>query len=87
VIALAPATLVIPIIVMLKKMRDPRNPMDPTPNECWKGGIFYYNPNDEALFVEKRVGLGYTLNFANRRAWALLLGLALVVASAPFVLA
>jgi uncharacterized membrane protein len=37
--------------------------------------------------VEKREGLGYTFNFANPWSWALLLGLALVVASAPFVMA
>jgi uncharacterized membrane protein len=36
----------------------------------WRGGgLFYYNPNDPALFVEKRIGVGYTFNFANRRAW------------------
>jgi uncharacterized membrane protein len=39
------------------------------------------------LFVEKRDGLGYTLNFANRGSWMLLLGLALVIASVPFVTA
>jgi len=37
--------------------------------------------------IEKRDGLGYTFNFANRRSWVLLLGLTLVIASAPFVLA
>ena len=37
-------------------------------------------------FVEKRKGLGYTFNFANRWSWVLLLGPALMIASAPFVL-
>ena len=32
--------------------------------------MFYYNPNDAALFVEKRFGIGWTFNFANKRAWA-----------------
>jgi uncharacterized membrane protein len=88
VIALSPMVILIPIIIVIaNKMSELGEPMDPTPNECWKGGIFYYNPNDAALFVEKREGLGYTFNFANRWSWVLLLGLALVIASARFVLA
>jgi len=88
VIAVSPWAILIPlIIVMTRKMSEPWEPMDPTPNECWKADILYYNPNDAALFVEKREGLGYTFNFANPWSWALLLGLALVVASAPFVMA
>ncbi|HEY4933423.1 MAG TPA: DUF5808 domain-containing protein [Terriglobales bacterium] len=79
--------LILLIIVMTRKMSEPWEPMDPTPNECWKADVFYYNPNDGALFVEKRDGLGYTFNFANRWSWALLLGLVLVIASVPFVLA
>jgi uncharacterized membrane protein len=36
---------------------------------CWKLGMFYFNPDDPALFVEKRVGIGYTVNFAHASAW------------------
>ncbi|HKS28253.1 MAG TPA: DUF1648 domain-containing protein [Pyrinomonadaceae bacterium] len=32
----------------------------------YAGGLFYYNPDDPALFVEKLVGFGYTFNLANR---------------------
>ena len=32
------------------------------------GGTFYYNPNDPALFVERQVGIGLTLNFAHKQA-------------------
>jgi len=88
VIAASPTAILIPlIIVMTHKMSEPWEPMDPTPNECWKADIFYYNPDDAALFVEKRAGLGYTMNFANRWSWMLLLSLALVIASAPLVIA
>ncbi len=88
IIALAPLAIIIPlVIVAIKKLSETAGPMDPTPNECWKGAIFYYNPNDSALFVEKREGWGYTFNFANRWSWVLLAGLVLVIASAPFVLA
>jgi uncharacterized membrane protein len=35
--------------------------------EKWSsGGLFYYNPDDPALIVEKRDGLGYTYNFAGK---------------------
>jgi uncharacterized membrane protein len=42
---------------------------DRTPDECWKGGLFYYNPADPAVFVEKRFGVGWTFNLGNPRAW------------------
>lgn len=41
----------------------------PSDAEHWYGGgIFYYNPEDPAFFVEKLVGWGYTMNFAHREA-------------------
>ncbi len=42
---------------------------DRTPDQCWKWGVIYYNPDDPALMVEKRFGIGWTLNFAHRGAW------------------
>jgi uncharacterized membrane protein len=42
------------------------------PNSLWKWGIFYFNPDDPALFIPKRSGLGYTLNFGRRGSWALM---------------
>jgi len=30
----------------------------------WKGGLFYFNREDPSLFVEKRFGIGWTINFA-----------------------
>jgi uncharacterized membrane protein len=51
---------------------------DATPDSAWKAGLIYYNPADPAVFVEKRVGLGWTLNFGNVWAWVFLV-LALAV--------
>ncbi|MFY3790967.1 DUF1648 domain-containing protein [Ureibacillus sp. MALMAid1270] len=34
-------------------------------DKYWKGGLWYFNKNDPSIFVEKRFGVGYTLNFAN----------------------
>lgn len=45
---------------------------EPQSDAYWKAGMFYYNPNDPAIFVAKRVGIGYTLNFASKWAWIVL---------------
>lgn len=44
---------------------------DATPDDCWKFGIVYYNPDDPAVMVEKRFGIGQTLNFARVQSWML----------------
>jgi uncharacterized membrane protein len=71
---------------MARAIAEPGYALDPTPNGCWKAGMIYYNPNDLALFVEKRAGLGYTFNFGNRWSWVLALGLVLVVGTALLLL-
>ena len=40
----------------------------------WRGGLFYINREDPALWVARRFGLGWTLNFGNPRAAMLLAG-------------
>lgn len=75
--------LIVPILVMLILWLNKGRPHveghpaviagatggDGTPDECWKFGMFYFNPDDAAVFVEKRFGVGYTLNFAHPSAW------------------
>lgn len=39
--------------------------MDLDEDKYWKGGMFYFNKNDPSIFVEKRFGVGWTLNLAN----------------------
>lgn len=34
-------------------------------DSMWKLGMFYYNPKDPSIFVEKRFGIGFTINFGN----------------------
>jgi uncharacterized membrane protein len=48
-----------------------RVPADLTPNECWKWGRYYFNPEDSALLVEQRLGSLYTFNFAHWQSWVL----------------
>ena len=45
---------------------------DRTLDRYWKLGVFYFNREDSAIFVEKRFGLGYSLNFARPAAWMIL---------------
>lgn len=44
-------------------------------DENWRCGLFYYNRNDPALFVQRRFASGYTLNFGRAAAWPLAIGL------------
>ncbi|MDN4495031.1 DUF1648 domain-containing protein [Ureibacillus aquaedulcis] len=39
--------------------------MDLDEDQYWRGGMFYFNRNDPSIFVEKRFGVGWTINFAN----------------------
>jgi len=43
-------------------------------DEYWKLGVFYFNPNDSAIFVEKRFGVGMTFNYARWQTWAFVVG-------------
>lgn len=45
---------------------------DRTEDRYWKAGLVYFNRNDPALLVEKRFGVGYTLNFGHWISWAIL---------------
>ena len=78
--------IVVSIIYLIKKSNDPRTPVDPTPNECWKGGMIYYNPNDAALFVARRDGIGLTSNMGNPWSWVMLASLPVLIAIGFLVL-
>jgi uncharacterized membrane protein len=54
------------------------------PDDAWKG-IFYSNPDDPALLVPKRFGIGYTLNFGNPWSWVVL-ALIFLMLALPFIL-
>lgn len=44
--------------------RQPGGPIYRDDDRNWRG-VFYYNPDDPELFVPKRYGLGWTINFGN----------------------
>jgi uncharacterized membrane protein len=53
----------------------------------WPGGIFYHNPDDPDLFVPRRSGLGWTINFGHPRSRYFLLILFLVAIVPPLLVA
>lgn len=66
--------LLLPIWMLLTgRFESTDGPMqgDRSPDECWKLGLVYFNPDDPTLWVEKRFGVGYTVNFARPSAWIL----------------
>jgi uncharacterized membrane protein len=58
---------------------------DRTPDGCWKWGLWYVNPADPSILIEKRFGFGYTLNLGNRWTWVVL-ALLLAPAAAGLIL-
>jgi uncharacterized membrane protein len=54
--------------------------IDRDDDRYWKLGLFYFNPNDPSLFLEKRFGVGWTINLARPLAWTIfivIIGLAI----------
>lgn len=60
--------------------------IDRDDDQYWKLGQFYFNPNDPALFLEKRFGVGWTINFARPLAWTILLLILVSAFAIPFFL-
>lgn len=58
---------------------NPEMPAEDTPDRYWRLGAIYANRSDPAIFVQKRIGFGYTFNFGNPLSWAILGLFALVV--------
>ncbi len=73
-VAPIPAFVVVVIVWSYRMVR--RQTGEATPDDRWVWGSIYYNPQDAAVFVQKRVGFGYTFNFGNRMTWVILGGFA-----------
>jgi len=48
-------------------------------DKYWTFGAIYYNPNDPAIFVEKRVGIGWTVNAGRPLGKAILIAPLIIV--------
>ena len=75
---MGPILIYVVVVVAWSFKLNADNPGEETPDDRWTGGAIYYNPSDPAIFVQKRFGVGYTLNFGNRMTW-LFLGLFIAV--------
>jgi len=42
-------------------------------DQYWKWGVVYYNSNDPSLFVQKKHGVGWTINIGNKWSYVILL--------------
>lgn len=73
-IVAAPIFVIALLVYSFKSATNPTMPTEGTPDECWTLGSVYYNPRDPALFVQKRIGFGYTFNFGHRLSWVILGG-------------
>ena len=61
-----------------------RSPIgDRTADARWIGGLLYYNRTDPAVFVEKRMGIGWTVNFGNPWVWVSVVAVTVIVVAAP----
>jgi uncharacterized membrane protein len=90
VFRLAPFVLIIVGTLAIRVMRRIAVSEEPpigdiTPDSCWLFGRLYVNRTDPALFVEKRMGLGYTLNLGNPVSW-LVVTVAVTALSIPLLL-
>lgn len=62
------------------------NVIDRDDDRYWKLGQFYVNKNDPALFLEKRFGVGWTINFARPLAWIIFLVIIMLAVGIPLLL-
>jgi uncharacterized membrane protein len=60
---------------------------DRTLERYWKAGMFYVNDDDPAIIVEKRFGIGFTLNFGHPLSWVILFLLVAVPLGFVFLMA
>ncbi len=51
----------------------------------WKLGMFYVNKDDPSLFVEKRFGVGFTINFGRPTGWVVLTVVVIIVIGAIII--
>ena len=71
-------------IKLKEKPEQDKNKIDRDDDKYWKAGIIYYNPDDPAIFVEKRFGVGWTFNFGNKIALFLAFALIILIPVALF---
>lgn len=59
---------------------------DRSDDRYWKLGVIYVNPGDPSIFVERRFGIGWTVNLGNLRAILVVVALLLVIIAFEVIL-
>ncbi|MEW8994661.1 DUF5808 domain-containing protein [Clostridium sp.] len=80
-------TIIILIIVFIKigqggrniTTKDEKDELYKDDDDKWILGSIYYNKNDPAWMVEKRLGVGWTVNFAHPKSWIAVGGLVVFI--------
>lgn len=80
-------TIIIFIIVFIKvgqggrniETKDEKDELYKDDDDKWILGSIYYNKNDPAWMIEKRLGVGWTLNFAHPKSWIAMGGLIIFI--------
>ena len=76
------------VVALARKQNNTTSPTTSS-DEHYKWGMFYYNPEDPAVMVDKRFGVGVDFNYAHWQGKAFLAFIALVLLasiSLPFLL-
>jgi len=82
---LFPSILVALLAVRFARRAPEAGHSQPQSANPWRAGVFYVNADDPALWVPKRTGLGWTLNFARPLAWVVMAAILAVAAGIPLV--
>jgi uncharacterized membrane protein len=88
VVFMLPMLLFVGVILAYsyKLSSDPERSTDETPDSAWRLSSIYYNRADPALFVQRRIGVGYTLNFGNPMSWLIIAMMLALIPAAIFLL-
>jgi uncharacterized membrane protein len=80
--------ITISIMIVIRAMAKVGRPLarSAADGRHWRLKVLYFNPDDPALFVADRRGVGYTLNFGRPAAIWLLAGVLVLALGAPFAL-
>ncbi|MBZ9685449.1 DUF1648 domain-containing protein [Clostridium estertheticum] len=60
--------------------------LDRNDDKYWKFGIFYINKEDATIFIEKRFGVGWTVNLGRMEGILLAVGVGILILIFPYIL-
>ncbi|GLH74013.1 hypothetical protein GETHLI_25150 [Geothrix limicola] len=70
--------LILGTVLLVRKLKA-EGPLD-DPSHLYRWGLFYVNSEDPRIWVPKRIGIGWTLNFGHGLSWFLMFLLLLIPA-------